>query len=659
MATLHLVKKDSTQVSNTTKPPHISTVASAQPAQAATQVETKPGTAVATITPEEQAQAITDATALLKAHSQAAEEAAAAWTTNTNIIELLPFVACLCREVDFEEALATPYSQIYVKVAGGYLKHMKLQGGRHIRLPVDKLPGKIKDPFPDHKAMTEEINFLPAGKIPFEFYNQIVQFFRAVMRLKKSDMEAHAWILWEEEKGYYISIPKQKVGKASVEFTYDEDALPKGAIIVVDIHSHNTMGAFYSGTDNNNDKTGVYYSGVVGKLTEKSYEWVMRFNHFEQKKSVPDLSEIFDMTSSLPEVPEAWLDKVTLASESRYTPPSMGFGTYFPKGGNTTQDVSRMGKGSEKSSSGPNGSRNFSPISTDSSLWDDLHRDDSFDQFFGERPSGRTLMPTAKANSEFPALGEKFADWQKRQEKNADRDLIDEEFDRAQMQAELQARHGDNRANYYSILQELAELNGGVPEGGKLTVEQEARSEDLEARLMQCVMKMSDKERQELNLSEQAEAFLERYSSEQSAPNGETLDQQERRKDNSNWPYSAVSEAYALDHEDIILGKGSIFSDSSTEEGGVDHEEHMSAEDRLMVGMMTGVDAENCDFPDGESFDVVAAEHGPETANNYAIIDMLIPDMEGYDKGLLEIMKTCYHMLGEDAQASIHMNGIG
>ena len=49
-------------------------------------------------------------------------------------------------------------------------------------------------------------------------------------------MEAHAWILWEPEKGYYISVPKQTVGKASVSFTYDDEVLPPGAVIVVDIH---------------------------------------------------------------------------------------------------------------------------------------------------------------------------------------------------------------------------------------------------------------------------------------------------------------------------------------------------------------------------------------------------------------------------------------
>lgn len=642
-STLTLVKKDS-NVSTQTKPPHISSVASSHVAQPAQTVETP-------ISAEVQAAAIVAATETLRLYNEAAA-AAMVWTTNPNIIELQPFMSCLCREIDFEEALTTPYSQIYVKTGSGYLKHMKLKGNRFIRLPIDKLPGKVEDPFGKTTAITEQINFLPAGKIPFKFYNEIVEFFRAVMRLKKSDIEAHAWILWEEAKGYYISIPKQTVSKASVNFTYDDDALPKGAIIVVDIHSHNTMGAFYSGTDNNNDKTGVYYSGVVGKLTEKSYEWVMRFNHYEQKKAVADMSEIFDMDSERPQVPEEWLDKVQI-QEYKYQ--GQVKGSYFPKGGNTTPDVSRMGKGSGKSSNEQSDSQSFSRHYTESehSLWDDLHSDKSFEQFFGERPTGRTLMPNAKPNAElrqssFPALGEKFLDWQKRQEKIAD-ELLDEEFDRSQMRADLAKRNSDNRGNYYETLQQLAVLNAKVSTDEKSSLAQSAEQEQLEAQLAGYVTKMTDDERKELGLSEEAEAFLERYYSNKEAPKVDNLDMNDGT-DNSNWPYSAISDAYGAD-EELFMGKGNISSERPTEEDGQDTEGTLSQ-------VLAGVDAENCDFPDGDDFNTVAAEYGVETANSYAIVDMLLTDLEGYDAGLLEVIKTAFNMLSSRGQAIIQTNGL-
>jgi PRTRC genetic system protein A len=231
---------------------------------------------------------------------------------------LSPFASCLVEPHQLEEALASDYNEIYIYVNGTYFKHMKLSNGRYVQIKVSGLPDKYKDIGKELEARTpivkEHLNFLPAGKIPYAYWEQIVEFFRQVMKHKKADMEAHAWILWEEEKGYYISVPKQTVGKASVAFTYDADALPPGAVIVVDIHSHNTMGAFYSGTDDANDKIAIYYSGVVGKITDANYEWVMRFNLHDTKRKV-ELEEIFQMQQVVP-IPQNWLDQVEVVTHS-------------------------------------------------------------------------------------------------------------------------------------------------------------------------------------------------------------------------------------------------------------------------------------------------------------------------------------------------------
>jgi hypothetical protein len=69
------------------------------------------------------------------------------------------------------------------------------------------------------------------------------------------------------------------------------------------------MGAFFSGTDDNNDKSGIYYSAVIGKLTETNFEYVIRFNLYEQKKKCT-LDEVFDIQQKRVEVPEQWLAQV-------------------------------------------------------------------------------------------------------------------------------------------------------------------------------------------------------------------------------------------------------------------------------------------------------------------------------------------------------------
>lgn len=231
--------------------------------------------------------------------------------------ELIPHVCCLCTAEEFEEVTKGTYAEIYIPLAeGGYLKHVKLVGGRHARIKVEKLPANTAI-VADAITIEEELNFLPAGKIPYEYFEQIVEFFRQVSKKMKSEFEAHAWILWTKEKGYFISVPKQTVGKASVSFTYDDDSLPPGSIIVADWHSHNTMNAFYSGTDDNNDKSGIYYSGVIGKLTDASFEYVVRFNLYEQKKKCV-LGELFDIQVKDVKVPADWLAQVELRT---LTPP--------------------------------------------------------------------------------------------------------------------------------------------------------------------------------------------------------------------------------------------------------------------------------------------------------------------------------------------------
>lgn len=219
---------------------------------------------------------------------------------------LIPHVCCLATHNEFEEAVKA-YSEVYVPVEGGYLRHVKLRGGRHVRLKVRSLPKFKGVEIAAPPELKEELNFLPAGKIPMDFLRQIVTFFKEVMVLKRAEMEAHCWILWSPDKGYHISIPRQIVSKGSVEFSYNKEDLPDDCIIVVDLHSHNTMGAYFSGTDDRNDAQGVYYSIVVGKLKDLNPEITCRFNLGEVKRKV-SLEEIFFQADI--DIPKEWLDQV-------------------------------------------------------------------------------------------------------------------------------------------------------------------------------------------------------------------------------------------------------------------------------------------------------------------------------------------------------------
>ncbi len=236
---------------------------------------------------------------------------------------IIPHISCYAPPSELAQAL-TEYSEVYTNGDGCILKHVKLTNGRFVRLPVKEAPVTLEVEKP-------EINFLPAGKISYSLFEQLVELFRKVSDKLKGDYEAHAWILWSEETGYYISVPEQTVSKASVKFDYSQEALPTGHIICVDIHSHNTMGAFFSGTDDNNDKMGIYYSCVIGKLTSDNCEYVLRFNLYGDNIEC-ELSDVFE-TPTTPhiEVPEEWLKNISMTTSSYKRPNKSSYSGWFSK----------------------------------------------------------------------------------------------------------------------------------------------------------------------------------------------------------------------------------------------------------------------------------------------------------------------------------------
>ena len=93
--------------------------------------------------------------------------------------------------------------------------------------------------------------FSPAlPKIPAELMGQIIAFFRAFMT-DHGENEAFAQIYWDKaEKRFFAYVPKQSVCKEEVEANlhdcpYDDE---ERYLCYADIHSHNSMDAFFSGS---------------------------------------------------------------------------------------------------------------------------------------------------------------------------------------------------------------------------------------------------------------------------------------------------------------------------------------------------------------------------------------------------------------------------
>lgn len=260
------------------------------------------------------------------------------------IQELTP-ISCVIDEETFLDLPTTDevdaYLVQYIRCADGkYLMRRRVAGGKVMVLPVAKLPGSapvaqnvvVLEPA-TRKArrtmMSVNTDILPSGKIPGIILNQIISFFSSVMDNKIKDVvkgaqtissaqyrheyEAMAHVIWNRNtKEYRVGIPTQKVGKASVSYEHDDYSAADGDMVIVDIHSHNTMGAFFSGTDNRDDTSLYGYSGVVGNLDKPSPSVIFRLNAGELKVDKIPPEDIFDFSSPKPEVPAAWLDKVSV-----------------------------------------------------------------------------------------------------------------------------------------------------------------------------------------------------------------------------------------------------------------------------------------------------------------------------------------------------------
>lgn len=112
-----------------------------------------------------------------------------------------------------------------------------------------------------------EVGFkLNIPKIPFKLLLQAVSFFRDVCDEFAND-EAMLQYWYDTETGeFFAKCLEQTTNKVHVTFVRDEELETNPRyILVMDIHSHNNMQAFFSGTDDASEQQTRTY-GVVGRL---------------------------------------------------------------------------------------------------------------------------------------------------------------------------------------------------------------------------------------------------------------------------------------------------------------------------------------------------------------------------------------------------------
>lgn len=153
----------------------------------------------------------------------------------------------------------------------------------------------LVDECPLLDALTPTVSYSVQNKIPKELLVEIIgSFYRIV---KRSGDEAAAQIYRKDDTGeYFIYYPKQRISSAQVAYDNDENLLElrKGNHLVMELHSHNTMSAFWSGTDDNNEnECGLYM--VIGTFGQDSATYKCRVKEDQTYINFP-AHVVFDMT---------------------------------------------------------------------------------------------------------------------------------------------------------------------------------------------------------------------------------------------------------------------------------------------------------------------------------------------------------------------------
>jgi len=173
---------------------------------------------------------------------------------------------------------------------------------------------------------------LSLPKIPREILDQTVtlfdQFIQKSSMIGSSTLEAFVQIFWNAERQeYFIHVPKQIVNSVHVDYHNDQEII-RDNVFAMEIHSHNNMRAFFSSTDDGDEKASRLY-GVVGMMDEEFPHASFRMSVAGKYKYL-DISDVFDMSDGLQsvgatggknmlvginrnaDIPSEWIDKIKI-----------------------------------------------------------------------------------------------------------------------------------------------------------------------------------------------------------------------------------------------------------------------------------------------------------------------------------------------------------
>lgn len=185
----------------------------------------------------------------------------------------------------------------YVVDSTGW-KLFKRNGVSIALVAIEKLSGA--------EALSPHINF-KAKKMPFSLLEKVIAFFKEVYR--KYQSEAVGYLYYSAADGAWdFVVPKQSASAAHAD--YEGAPQRRGWKCAGTIHSHGSMSAFHSGTDDADEE---FFDGLhitIGRCDQLNVEFSTSLVVNGQRQML----EIWDVVAdfSMPSAPAEWVNSVKL-----------------------------------------------------------------------------------------------------------------------------------------------------------------------------------------------------------------------------------------------------------------------------------------------------------------------------------------------------------
>ncbi|ABE47360.1 PRTRC system protein A [Polaromonas sp. JS666] len=114
---------------------------------------------------------------------------------------------------------------------------------------------------------------LRCGPVPKALLDRFVLQARAA-----TPMETAAWIVWEAETCQFRYLPLANISVSAGHVKFERPQLEDGVHLVMDIHSHGELPAFFSEQDNADDADQLCISAVLGRVSDETPQFVSRLS---------------------------------------------------------------------------------------------------------------------------------------------------------------------------------------------------------------------------------------------------------------------------------------------------------------------------------------------------------------------------------------------